>query len=153
MDEYETTPGVLNVAETCCDSISIRELASLSSSGNSSFTIDTACRLTYGEIRGSSFLRQRVADLCNHGCHQVLSKDDVLITQGAINANFLVFYSMIEPNDHIICVYPTYQQLYSVPASLGAEISFWKLREEAGNLPDIGELEGLVKTNTKVCDE
>jgi len=49
-------------------------------------------------------------------------------------------------------VYPTYQQLFSVPESLGAEVSLWRLRPEQGFVPDVHELEKLVKANTKVCN-
>lgn len=73
-----------------------------------------------------------------------------MITQGAIAANFLLFYTLVGPQDHVICVYPTYQQLYGVPESLGAEVSLWKLRKENGYIPDVSELDSLVKSNTKM---
>jgi aspartate/methionine/tyrosine aminotransferase len=47
-------------------------------------------------------------------------------------------------------VHPTYQQLYSVPASLGAEVSLWKLRKEKSYIPDIEDLKPLIKPNTKL---
>jgi len=73
-----------------------------------------------------------------------------LITPGAIAANFLLFYTLIGPSDHVICVHPTYQQLYAVPKSLGAEVSLWKLREEKKYIPDLEDLKSLVKENTKM---
>lgn len=150
MDEYEETPGVLNVAETCCSSLSIDELCQLSKDDASGVPFNTKTRLTYGAIRGSQVLRERVADLCSAEGGTQLSPNDVIITSGAINANFLLFYSLVGPGDHIVCVYPTYQQLYSVPASLGAEVSLWKLREESDYVPDVDELGDLVNENTKV---
>lgn len=65
-------------------------------------------------------------------------------------ANFLLLYTLIGPGDHVVCVYPTYQQLYDVPKSLGAEVSLWKLKQENGFVPDVTELESLVKSNTKM---
>ena len=50
----------------------------------------------------------------------------------------------------MICHYPTYQQLYSVPESLGAEVSLWKAREEKKWQLDVQELKGLIKSNTKL---
>lgn len=47
-------------------------------------------------------------------------------------------------------MYPTYQQLYSVPESLGAEMSLWKLREDKDYVPDVEDLKTLVKENTKL---
>ncbi|KAK7413610.1 hypothetical protein QQX98_007545 [Neonectria punicea] len=105
MDKFETTPGVVNVAETC-----------------PSMT-------------------------CLEG--ERLSAEDVIITQGAIGANFLTLYTLLGPGDHVVCVYPTYQQLYDVPRSLGADVSLWKLRTEDGFVPDVEEMEILIKENTK----
>jgi aspartate/methionine/tyrosine aminotransferase len=73
-----------------------------------------------------------------------------LITPGAIQANFLLLYALVGPGDHVICHYPTYQQLYSIPASLGAEVSLWTSREQERWSLDIEELKSLIKPNTKL---
>jgi aspartate/methionine/tyrosine aminotransferase len=52
----------------------------------------------------------------------------------------------------VVSVYPAFQQLYSLPKSFGAEVTLWRLKKENGFVPDVRELEGLVKTNTKVSD-
>jgi aspartate/methionine/tyrosine aminotransferase len=46
--------------------------------------------------------------------------------------------------------YPTYQQLLELPRTQGAEVSLWRMREEDGWLPDLAELEGLVRPETRV---
>jgi aspartate/methionine/tyrosine aminotransferase len=155
MDQYENTPGVLNIAETCASSISIDELASYSDGSGPARALDTSVRLTYGPIRGSLALRKRLASLYGPsgpgaGSDNDLQPDDVIVTQGAIAANFLLFYTLIGPGDHVICVYPTYQQLYAVPESLGAEVSLWRLKSENHFVPDPSELDSLVQDNTKV---
>jgi aspartate/methionine/tyrosine aminotransferase len=147
MDRYETTPGVLNIAETCAASVSIDDLVCMCTDKSASGPLALGKKMTYGAIRGSEPLRQRVANL--FGSAAGLSADDVLITQGAIVANFLLFYTLVGPGDHVVCVYPTYQQLYAVPESLGAEVSLWRLKKENGYVPDVTELEGLVRPNTK----
>jgi DNA-binding transcriptional MocR family regulator len=149
MDAYETTPGVLNVAETCAASVSIDDLVAMSS-GPAKNPIDTSTKLTYGAIPGSQTLRERIAAHCSTEGVQ-LAPEDVIVTQGAIGANFLALYTLIGPGDHVICVYPTYQQLYDTPRSLGAEVTLWKLKKENGFVPDVDELAGLIKPNTKVC--
>jgi aspartate/methionine/tyrosine aminotransferase len=148
MDEYETTPGVLNVAETCAASVSIDDLVAMST-GPTKNPIDTSIKLTYGAIPGSQTLRQRIAAHCSTEDLQ-LTAEDVIVTQGAIGANFLALYTLTGPDDHVICVYPTYQQLYDTPRSLGAEVTLWKLKKENGFVPDVDELAGLIKPNTKV---
>jgi aspartate/methionine/tyrosine aminotransferase len=79
-----------------------------------------------------------------------LSVDNILITPGAIAANHLVLYSLLKPGDHVICHYPTYQQLYSIPESLGAEVSLWKCKPEDKWLPSLDELKDVIKENTKL---
>jgi aspartate/methionine/tyrosine aminotransferase len=150
MDKYEVTPGVLNIAETCAASISINDIIALCEDLNVPHPINTSTKLTYGAIRGSQALRERLASLYSARVSSPLSPENILITPGAIAANFLLLYTLIGPGDHVICVHPTYQQLYSVPASLGAEVSLWKLRKERNYIPDIEDLRPLIKENTKM---
>ncbi|KAJ4110316.1 hypothetical protein NW768_012076 [Fusarium equiseti] len=98
---------------------------------------------------GSQTLRERVAAHCSTEDVQ-LKAEDITITQGAIAANFLGLYTLVGPGDHVICVYPTYQQLYDTPRSLGAEVTLWRLKEENGFVPDVNELAGIIKKNTKM---
>ncbi|KAI1770789.1 PLP-dependent transferase [Hypoxylon cercidicola] len=162
MDKYENTPGVLNIAETCCASISIDQLVQFNSNQgkDARSLVDFSTRLTYGAIRGSDELRGNIAATYNEDEGTAaaaavlgtspLSPEDVIVAQGAISANHLVFFSLIGPGDHVICVFPTYQQLYSVPESLGAEVSLWKLTPENAYIPDVAELEIMIKSNTKM---
>jgi len=88
MDKYENTPGVLNIAETCAASVSVEELVALSTEQGTTSPISSSTKLTYGAIRGSNKLRQHVADLYTGAD---LSPENIVITQGAIAANFLLF--------------------------------------------------------------
>ena len=75
---------------------------------------------------------------------------NILIAGGAISANFIVIFSLIEPRDTVICVHPTYQQLYSIPAAFGAKVKLLKLKKENKWILDINELESLVDEKTKM---
>ncbi|TVY85583.1 Capreomycidine synthase [Lachnellula suecica] len=150
MDKYETTPGVLNISETCAASISIDDLVQLCEDPNVPSPLNTSTKLTYGAIQGSDALRSRLASLYSSRLPTPLPQDGILITPGAIAANFLVFYSLIKPGDHVVCMYPTYQQLYSVPESLGASVSLWKLRAEDSYIPSIADLKELVTPQTSL---
>ncbi|KAJ2971999.1 hypothetical protein NQ176_g7410 [Zarea fungicola] len=147
ISRWRGTPGLLNLADTYACPISIDDLTNLSSEKNDG-PLNTDSKLGYGSTRGSSALRQSVAKLAS-GQGTELTEDDVIITQGAISANFLVLYTLLGPTDHAICVYPVYTQLYSVPETFGAEISFWHLKVENGFVPDVQDLWGLFKHNTK----
>ncbi|RGP79417.1 hypothetical protein FLONG3_2472 [Fusarium longipes] len=149
MDKYETTPNVKNVAETCAASVSIDNLVSMSTDKNAKTPIDTSIKMTYGPILGSDKLRERIAAHCSSEKIR-LTVEDVIVTQGAIGANFLSLYSLVGPEDHVICVYPTYQQLYDTPRSLGAQVTLWRLKPENGFVPDVEELPGMIKSNTKM---
>lgn len=152
MWEHEL-PSALNLAETCAASLSLDELTALHE-GDGPEPLSTSTKLTYGAVTGSLLLRERVAKLCGGTFGQPdsasVNPDQVLITQGAISANFLTIYSLLGPGDHAICVYPTYQQLYSTPKSVGAEVTLWELKKENGFIPDPSELARLVQKNTKV---
>ncbi|KAM0548096.1 hypothetical protein ACHAPJ_010154 [Fusarium lateritium] len=142
IDEKQYMPGVIDLAATCASPITLKDLTALSNDSAEAILFPDA--LDYGQPLGSQNLRRVVAEMCGENPlekSEALSADDVIITQGAIGANFAVLYTLINPGDHIVCVYPTYQQLYSIPAALGAEVSLWKLREENGYVPDIKELE------------
>ncbi|KAI9791545.1 MAG: hypothetical protein M1833_001500 [Piccolia ochrophora] len=146
--EHETS-AIYNIAETCAASLSIADLSALSTERTKD-PLSFSRKLTYGDIRGSEELRSNVARLYSTKATEGLPLDSMLITNGAISANYLVFYSLVGSGDHVICVYPTYQQLYSVPESLGAEVSLWKLREDNHFVPAISDLEKLVRPNTKL---
>src|SRR5580692_2819036 len=97
MDKYETTPDVLNVAETCAASISVDDLIELCEDKNIELPLKTSVKLTYGHIRGSNALRQRLADLYSVRVATPMLVENVLITPGAIAANFLTFYALLGP--------------------------------------------------------
>ncbi|KIW07375.1 uncharacterized protein PV09_02220 [Verruconis gallopava] len=148
MDEYEPICSH-DLGETCCDSISIEQLQELSDD-KATQILQPSARLGYGEIRGSKELRENLARLYSTKVGTPLPYENVLITPGAIAANHLVFYALVGPGDHVICHYPTYQQLYAVPASLGAEVSLWKASFDKKWIPSLDELKSLIRENTKL---
>ncbi|KAF4549687.1 Aminotransferase class I and II-like protein 3 [Elsinoe fawcettii] len=148
MDEYETK-AKYNIAETCCASISVNDLASLSESKPDKI-VDLSTALTYGEIRGATALRDNLARLYSSKVGTPLPSDNIIIQPGAISANFLVFDALVGTGDHVICHFPTYQALYDVPKSLGAEVDLWKADPDNGWKIDIEVFKKLIKPNTKL---
>ncbi|MED3995426.1 aminotransferase [Peribacillus frigoritolerans] len=145
MNEYEVE-AVYNIAETCVESLTVNELISIDGTNPEKFLVDLGKnKLTYGHIEGSLDFRTLVSNQ-----YQSLDADNVLVTNGAIGANFLLLYSLIQPGDHVIAVHPTYQQLYEVPTSFGATVDLLPLREENNYLPDLNELKSLVNEKTKM---
>jgi aspartate/methionine/tyrosine aminotransferase len=103
--------------------------------------------LGYAEARGSEELRTALA-----ATYRDVAPEAVLVTTGAIEANFLLFATLLRAGDHAVAVYPAYQQLYSVPTALGCEVSRWEVRAAAdgGFWFDLDELEGLVTDRTRL---
>lgn len=144
MNAYETQCAY-NLAETCVESITVEQLLELSGKKDSILDELLPMKMTYGAIEGSERLRTVVASLYNQQ-----QPSNVIITHGAIGANALVHETLVEPGDHVICIGPTYQQHYSIPESYGADVSILRLREENAFLPDLEELKGMVRSNTRL---
>jgi len=147
MNEYEDE-AKYNIAETCVDSISLDELFGITGEDKDKVLAEIcARRLTYGDIVGSPAYRQGVC-----GLYRQLKPANIISTHGAIGANHLVMYALVEPGDKVISVLPTYQQHYSIPEGFGAEVKILRLRREQSYLPDLGELRQLAAGGAKLIN-
>ena len=145
MNAYEVG-AKYNIAETCVDSVSVDELFELVGQDKEAFLRDLCSRrMTYGDIFGQPAFK---AGVC--GLYKTIQPEQIVTTHGAAGANHHVYYSLIEPGDHVISVIPTYQQLYSIPESMGAEVELLHLKKENGYLPDLDKLRAMVRPNTKL---
>lgn len=143
MNQYEHDVKY-NLAETCVDPFTLAEF--LDFVGRPDFFEEFQHKqLTYGYIEGNPLLREGIADL-----YADVNPKNVLVTGGAIEANFNSFYSLVEPGDTVICVAPTYQQLFSVPKGFGANIKILDLKPENRWLPDLEQLKEHVDNKTKM---
>ena len=145
MNAYETGARY-NIAETCVDSISLDELFALSGEDKQAF-LDAFCasRLTYGHIEGNPDFLEGIC-----GLYRTIKPENVVPTHGAAGANHHIFYSLINPGDRVVSIMPTYQQLYSIPESFGADLQLLHLKQENDYLPDLDELRALVTPETKM---
>ena len=144
MNEFETKCE-LNLAETCVESITIRELLELSGRNDLSLAELLPLKMTYGAIEGSERLRNAIAAL-----YQKQTRDTIVTTHGTIGANSLVHQALVSRGDRVISVIPTYQQHYSIPESIGAEVVHLLLRPEDGYLPNLAELKRLATPGTRL---
>lgn len=144
MNEHEND-CLYNLTESCFTPLTMRELLELCEAQDSFMTELLDVRLDYGPIAGSDELRIEIAKLYKH-CFP----NQIAIAQGAINANAMALYELVEKGDHIIAFTPLYQQLLSLPLSIGAEITCIPCLEEADWKPNINKLETALKPNTKM---
>lgn len=145
MNEYEVG-AKYNIAETCVNSISMNELFQVCGEDRDAF-LNSFCarRLTYGDIEGAPAFKEGICKL-----YQSIRPEEVVTTHGAAGANHHVFYSLIEPGDRVISIMPTYQQLYSIPESFGADVQLLHLSAENDYLPDLDQLRQLATPETKL---
>jgi aspartate/methionine/tyrosine aminotransferase len=144
MTTYEVDVD-FDIAESGIYPLSMRELLEFEGGDDGTLERLLDTRLGYSEAPGSLELRTMLA-----ATYRNTGPDNILITTGAIEANFLLFNVLLEPGDHVVAVYPAYQQLYSVPRAIGCDVSLWKLRPEDGFRFDLDELERLVQPNTRM---
>ena len=132
-----------DLTSTCIEPLSLRELLTLSGIERPLEVFDT--KLNYGEILGSDRLKSAIQAL-----YTDQNPQNITIAHGAIGANQLVFQSILEKGDEVLCIVPTYQQHYSIPKSLGATVKLLFLREENKWLPNLRELENNLTRKTKL---
>jgi aspartate/methionine/tyrosine aminotransferase len=143
MNAHETT-ATWNIAETCVHSLTLDELLEMSGDADGVLRRLRETWLGYGDIVGSPRLRAAIAALYG----ERITADNVLTANGAIGANFLALYALVEPGTTVVSVQPTYQQLFSVPESLGADVHVVRLREEDGYLPDVEAIRAAADDRT-----
>ncbi|MGI9595190.1 MAG: aminotransferase [Acidimicrobiales bacterium] len=145
MNEFENSCE-LNLAETCVDSLTVEELLDMTGTSPERLLAELLPRrLGYGAIDGSDRLRRAIAAL-----YTTIAPEQTLVTHGAIGANSLVHQTLIAAGDRVVSLVPNYQQHYSIPESLGADVHRLPLRPENGFLPELDELAAAAGPGTKL---
>lgn len=143
-NEYERF-SKYDMADTCVESLSLNELFELVGDREKNLEYILNKRLNYGDIQGSERIKTAISFM-----YEKVDVQNITITHGAIGANQLVMLSVIEAGDKVVSILPTYQQHYSIPKSIGADVCTVFLREENNWLPDIDELSQKVTKDTKI---
>lgn len=104
-----------------------------------------ATPLGYSEACGTLELREALASTYTRG-----DAGHMLVTTGAIEANYLLYTVLLSPGDHVIAPYPAYQQLYEVPRAIGCDVSLWHVGPETGYRYDVDALERMLTTKTRL---
>jgi len=147
MTTWETVVS-FDIAESGIYSLTTAELLNLLPDDERQSALEELMdlRLGYTEARGTERLRKELASTYGD-----LSADQILVTTGAIEANFLLFTSLLSPGDHVVAVFPAYQQLYSVAKAIGCDVTPWNVSQRAGSFAfDVDELERLVRQDTRL---
>lgn len=102
-------------------------------------------RLGYGQTNGSEELREAISRL-----YPGTDLDNVLVTNGSAEANFITIWQNLEPEDELILMLPNYMQIWGLARSFGIKVRPLHLREELKWGPDLDELKGLISPRTKM---
>jgi aspartate/methionine/tyrosine aminotransferase len=100
--------------------------------------------LGYTESMGAPALREEIA-----GLYEGVEPDDVLVFSGAEEGVFAFANVALDPGDHAIVVWPSYQSLYEVARWAGADVTLLRLEHDAGWALDLDELERSVRPSTR----
>jgi len=146
MTKYEVNV-TWDIAESGIYPMSIREILDLlpAEERESELARLLDLRLGYSEACGSAELRGLIA-----ATYANTSPDEILVTTGAIEANFLLFNELLSAGDKVVVVSPAYQQLHGVAKAIGCEVALWTLRDEGGFRFDLDDLRALATPGTRM---
>lgn len=99
-------------------------------------------------FRGLPTLRQHV--LAQAGLHGMCAPDDVLITAGAAEANYLAIMQLVQPGDRIVTETPGWPQAKVLGHAIGAQVHEIERREEDGWALSIPALAEAVTEQTRL---
>lgn len=100
--------------------------------------------LGYPQTNGSEELRARIAAL-----YPGARADNVLVTCGGSEANFISTWALVEPGDEVVFMLPNYMQVGGLAAAFGATVKPLWLREKLNWGIDIDELPRLMTPKTR----
>jgi len=101
--------------------------------------------LHYGHSNGSEELRSAIAAL-----YPGAGADNVVVTNGSAEANFVSAWHLIEPGDEVVMVLPNYMQLPGVVEAMGGKVVSVPLREDADWTIDPAALQQAVGAKTRL---
>ncbi len=101
--------------------------------------------LGYIQTNGTTGLRERIAHI-----YPGASIENILVTTGSAEANFLLMWKFLEPGDEALIMLPNYMQMWGLMRSFGANIKPFFLRADLDWNPDLTELRNLVSPKTKL---
>jgi len=107
-------------------------------------TIQTTV-LGYGQTNGSPAVRERIAAL-----YPEIGADNVLVTNGSSEANFVACHTLLEPGDEVVVMVPNYMQIWGIAEAMGAHPVAFHLCEDNGWAPDLDELRRVVNDKTRM---
>jgi len=99
----------------------------------------------YPQTNGSEELRSRIAEL-----YPGAKAENILVTCGGSEANFIASWALLEPADEIVFMMPNYMQIAGLARAFGATVKPLWLREQLQWGIDMDELPRLIGPKTRL---
>jgi len=104
-----------------------------------------ATDLNYPHVNGIPGLRRNIAAF-----YPGADPENVLVTVGAIEANYISTRTLLSSGDEIVVMLPNYMQIWGVAKNHEYRLSTFNLREDRGWAPDLDELREKVGPATRL---
>jgi aspartate/methionine/tyrosine aminotransferase len=130
-----------NLSESGVHPMTIRELVKEPEALDSFLGME----MNYPQTNGTIELREQIARY-----YPTATRDYVLVTNGAAQANFTTILSLLDSGDEMVMMLPNYMQIWGVVKNLGMKVKTFSLREELGWKIDLDELNRAVTDKTRL---
>jgi aspartate/methionine/tyrosine aminotransferase len=131
-----------NLAESGVHPLTIDELLAITDTDRDEFN---SVLLGYSQADGTDPLRAAIAAL-----YPGASDDNVIVTVGSCEANFVTTWTLLEPGDQVAILSPLYRQTWGLAQNFGAQVSTFNLKPELGWEPDPDEVARAIVPGTKL---
>jgi len=132
----------LMLSSSDCESLAVSDLLALEPDARERLL---SLRLGYTEVPGSAELRAAIA-----AGYERAEPSDVLALAAAEEGIFVAYHALLGAGEHAVIETPCYGSALEVARSTGAEVSVWRRRYEDGWAHDVGELERLLRADTRL---
>lgn len=135
-----------NLSESGVHPMTMRQLLDLADGDTAAAIARVAdTEINYPQSNGDPLLRERIAAL-----YPGATAENVLVTVGAIQANFTSLMTVTDPGDDVAIMQPNYQQFWGLAPSVRRMLSTFSLRKDQGWALDRDELAAAVKPTTRL---
>jgi aspartate/methionine/tyrosine aminotransferase len=101
--------------------------------------------INYPQANGTVELRETIAAM-----YPGAAADNVLVTVGAAEANYLAITTLLQPGDEAVILLPNYMQVWGIAKNHGVRVRECHLSEQRAWAPDLDELDAAVTSDTKL---
>jgi aspartate/methionine/tyrosine aminotransferase len=130
-----------NLSESGVHPLTVREL--VGDPGMAEELLNT--ELNYPQTNGIVELREHIAAL-----YPGATPDNVLVTVGCAEANFITVQAILGPGDELVVMLPNYMQIWGIGHNYGFRVKPFHLQAERGWAPDLDELNEAVSAKTRL---